>query len=197
MSGIDLDKMQNADGKSSSKFDAKIENEIKESVKAFEQKQDLKPSEMEIELANQLAVEKEKSIRLAAELDNLQKRTYRQLEEARDYAVTSLLKDLSMPFEQLFIAFLSQIPEDLVQNEFVKSTISGLELIKSEFEKVLGKAGLKRLFPKGEKFDPNFHQAMSQIAIDGLESGTIYDVIQAGFSLKDRCIKPALVVVAK
>jgi molecular chaperone GrpE len=73
----------------------------------------------------------------------------------------------------------------------------GVLMVQKEFEKVFGKLGLKRIYPECGKFDPNFHQAVSQVEVEGFEAGAVVQVVGAGFELNGRVLKPAMVVVAK
>ena len=139
---------------------------------------------------------KDSLLRAIAEAENQKKRHAKDLESTAKYGSTSILKDIIDPFEQLFIALSIQIPQELQENEVFKSIFSGIEMTRNLFEKYLAKHGLERVFPKGEQFNHDTQQAISQIPQQGVESGTVIDVVQAGYVLHGRVIKPALVVVA-
>lgn len=156
-----------------------------------------------IESANQNPFEEELAklktdlLTALAEIQNLSKRHERDKSDLQKFALSSALSQLSVPFEHLFSALKIEIPEDLKDNPFIVSLIKGTEMVKVEFEKVFANLGLKRIYPLGEVFDHNFHQAISQVADEGKEDGIIANVISAGFELNGRLIKPALVVVVK
>ncbi len=139
---------------------------------------------------------KEGLVRSLAEMENLKKRHQKELETSVKYANSSILKDLTEPFEQLFMALAVKPSEELLGNPAFVSLFNGIEMTKKAFEKAFEKHGLKRIYPKGNKFDHNIHQAISQIKQEGIDSGVIIDVVQAGYILDERIIKPALVIVA-
>jgi molecular chaperone GrpE len=169
---------------------------IKHKVKEGEFDKIMELEKQNFELQDKVSELKDKIIRSLAELDNLKKRHQRELESTAKYAATALLKDLVEPFEQLFMALSVQIPSNLQNNDSFISILNGIEMTKKTFEKAFESHGLKRLYPKGEKFDHNSHQAVSQTKQDGVESGIIVNVVQAGYVLNERVIKPAMVVVS-
>jgi molecular chaperone GrpE len=132
-----------------------------------------------------------------AEAENLRKRHAKEKEDLSKFAVSSALSELATPFEHLFSALKLEVSEDLRENPFVKSMFEGVLMVQKEFEKVFNKLGLKRIYPEGGSFDPNFHQAVSQIEVQGFDAGAIVQVVSAGFELNGRVLKPAMVVVAK
>lgn len=138
---------------------------------------------------------KDSIVRLYAEIENLKKRHNKDIESATKYGSTALLKDLTEPFEQLFMALSSKVEESVAASASVKSVLDGIQMTKQTFEKAFAKHGLVRIYPKGEKFDHDKHQAVSQIKQDGTPSGIVLEVVQAGYILNDRVIKPAIVVV--
>jgi molecular chaperone GrpE len=79
----------------------------------------------------------------------------------------------------------------------LKALIEGVELTERDFQTALGRHGVTRLSPKGEKFDPNFHQAMYETPDPGVPAGTVTEVVQSGWKIGDRVLRPALVGVAK
>lgn len=132
-----------------------------------------------------------------AENENVRKRHAKEREELAKFATSSALKELAVPFENLFSALKIEIPEELKENPFATSLLAGVTMVKQEFEKTFAKLGLNRINPEGEKFDPNLHQAVAQVEIEGVESGVVASVVSAGFELNGRVLKPAMVVVAK
>lgn len=136
---------------------------------------------------------KDKVLHLHADMENLRKRHSKEIETTAQFASSSLLKDLVEPFEQLFMAIAS-ISQNV--DEKSKNIIDGIEITKKAFEKSFAKHGLVRIFPKGEKFNHDFHQAISQIKQENVEAGIVIDVVQAGYVLNGRIMKPAMVVVS-
>lgn len=132
-----------------------------------------------------------------AENQNLRKRFAKEKEDITKFAISSALSELSSPFENLFTALKIELSEDLKENNFVKSIIEGVLMVQKDFEKVFNKLGLVRIYPEGEKFDPNLHQAVAQIESQEVNSGFVVNVVSAGFQLNGRVLKPAMVVVAK
>ncbi len=169
------------------------ENEPKVNIEEVQSEQ---PNEQNAE--NEIIAKLKNDLLIAlADAENLRKRHSKEKEDLQKFAVSSALSELSIPFENLFSALKMEIPADLKENNFVNSMVQGVSLVQKEFEKVFNKLGLKRICPENEKFNPNFHQAVSQIEMQGFESGFIIQVVSAGFELNGRILKPAMVIVAK
>jgi molecular chaperone GrpE len=141
---------------------------------------------------------KDKLLRALAEMENLRKRTEREVADARQYGVTSFARDVLQVADNMHRA-LDVIGAELAQNADanVRALVEGVELTERELAKVLEKHGVKKLSPLGEKFDPNFHQAMYEVTDGSAAPGTVAQVIQAGYSIGERVLRPALVAVAK
>lgn len=136
-------------------------------------------------------------MRALAETENVRKRAQRDLEETNKYAVTGFARSLISVLENLQRATQS-IPLELRDNApAVKSLAEGVEMTQRELLAVFEKQGIRRIEPLGEKFDHNYHQAMTQIPDEKAEPGTILQVFQAGYVIHDRLLQPALVAVAK
>ena len=135
-------------------------------------------------------------LRLAAELDNTRKRGREELEKASKYAVSNFAGDLVLVVENFYLA-ADNLPQEEIENlPTIKHFADAMLMTKKDLAKILEKYGIKRIYPLGEKFDHNYHEAISQVAAhEGEESGNIKQVVQAGYSIGDRLIKPALVVV--
>jgi molecular chaperone GrpE len=137
----------------------------------------------------------DKILRISAETENIRKRYEKIAQEAKDYANTNFAKDLLGVIDNLKRA-LEHKPEH--QDELVKNIISGVEMTKNEFESVLKKNGLQAIEPAtGEKFDYNLHHAISQIVTDEYNEDSIVEVMQVGYKIKDRLLRPAIVKVSK
>src|SRR5262249_47290462 len=133
-----------------------------------------------------------------AEMENLRKRTEREVADVRAYGVASFARDVLGVADNMRRAFEAIGPELRASEDAgIKSLIDGVELTERELLKVLEKHGVRRFEPKGEKFDPNVHQAMFEVPDPSTPAGTVVQVIQAGYMLGDRVLRPALVGVAK
>ncbi len=141
---------------------------------------------------------KDRLLRTLAEMENLRRRTEKEVKDARDYAVTAFARDL-LSVADNFDRALAHAPAELRENETIggKALIEGVELTGRELLKTLEKHGVKKLSPLGEKFDPHFHQAMFEIPNPQVVAGTVLQVMQDGFAIGGRVLRPALVGVAK
>lgn len=160
--------------------------------------EDFLPEDQPVEDARdaELAELKDRLLRTAAETENVRRRLEREKQDATAYAVTGFARDLLGVVDNLRRA-LDAIPDDARQNdEAVKTIITGVEMTEREMLNTLQRHGVTRIEAKGQKLDPNRHQAMIEIENDA-EPGTIIQEMQAGYMLKDRLLRPALVGVAK
>ena len=149
-------------------------------------------------LAKENAAMKDRLLRTLAEMENLRKRTERDVADAKSYGVTSFARDVLGVADNMRRAFEAIGPELRASDEpGIKSLIDGVELTERELLKVLEKHGVRRFEPKGEKFDPNVHQAMFEVPDPAAPAGTVVQVIQPGYMIGDRMLRPALVCVAK
>lgn len=141
---------------------------------------------------------KDRLLRTLAEMDNLRKRTEREVADARAYAVTGFARDLLTVVDNFGRAVAAVPPEARGTGEAVlDSLIEGVELTGREFMKVLEKHGVRRIESEGARFDPNLHQAMFEVEDASVPAGTVKQVIQEGYVIGERVLRPALVGVAK
>lgn len=139
----------------------------------------------------------DKLLRLAAELDNTRKRSREELEKANKYAVSNFANDLVLVVEHFYLAEENSPKDEIDKVPVIKHFVDAMLMTKKELTKTLEKHGIKRIYPIGEKFDHNFHEAISQVPTnEGEEDGVVKQVIQAGYTIGDRLIKPALVAVS-
>ena len=129
--------------------------------------------------------------RTQADFDNFRKRAARDAAAAGERGKARLAKELLPALDHLELA-LQAGEQDAAAAEFAK----GLRLVQDELAKALGRAGIETYSPRGERFDPEQHEAMAQHAVDGAESGTVVEVYQAGYRLNGSVLRPARVVVA-
>ena len=149
--------------------------------------------------ARREAVEfKDKLLRTLAEMENLRKRTEREVVDARVYGTAGFARDVLAVADNMHRALETIGPElrDAADAK-VKAFIEGVELTERELLKMLEKNGVKKFSPQGEKFDPNVHQAMYEVPTPDQPPGHVAQVIQAGYMIGDRVLRPALVAVSK
>jgi molecular chaperone GrpE len=150
------------------------------------------------EALREAAEYKDKVLRTLAEMENLRRRTEREVVDARLYGNASFARDVLAVADNMHRALEAIGPELREQADAkIKSLVEGVELTERELLKVLEKNGVKKFSPAGEKFDPNVHQAMYEIENPELPPGYVAQVIQAGYMLGDRVLRPALVAVSK
>jgi molecular chaperone GrpE len=163
-----------------------------------ENTKETKPQELtEIEkLTKEKDELKDRLLRTVAELQNTIKRNQDEIEKAFKFSISNFARDLINTMENLCTA-LDNIPgEEVEKNDKFKNFVDGVSLTYKELKKAFEKNHLKRIDPMGEKFDPNYHQAIVQIPSEK-EEGVIVQVMQAGYMINDRVLRPALVGVAK
>jgi molecular chaperone GrpE len=150
------------------------------------------------QLAREAADNKDKLLRSLAEMENMRRRTERSVADAREYGITGFARDVLAVADNMGRA-LSAIDPQLREtaDAGLKSLLEGVELTERELLKVLEKHGVKKFEPIGEKFDPNLHQAMYEVPDPSLPNGTVAQVIQPGYMIGERVLRPALVGVAK
>ncbi len=159
---------------------------------------ELVPAEQVTAALEAAAEFKDKLLRTLAEMENLRRRTEREVADARVYGVTGFARDVLAVADNMHRALGTLGPELHEQADAkVKALIDGVELTERELIKVLEKHGVTKFSPEGEKFDPNVHQAMYEVQDSHLPPGHVAQVIQAGYMLGDRVLRPALVGVTK
>ncbi|HHJ38695.1 MAG: molecular chaperone GrpE [Methylothermaceae bacteria B42] len=134
----------------------------------------------------------EKFLRAQAEMENLRRRMERELENAQKYALEKFAKELLSVVDSLELGL-----QAAVETDEVEKIREGVELTLKQMLTVLERFNITPIDPTGEKFDPEFHQAMATEPVKGVEPDTVVKVFQKGYLLNDRLIRPALVVVAK
>jgi molecular chaperone GrpE len=150
-----------------------------------------------LELAEaQIADLKDKMLRAMAETENVRRRAQRERDDAQKYAATNFARDLLSAADNLRRA-LASVPEEQVKDELTRNLLTGVAATERELLGAFEKHGIRRLEPKGEKFDHNFHQAIFEVEDATKPAGTIVEVLQPGYVLQDRLLRPAMVGVAK
>lgn len=141
---------------------------------------------------------RDKLLRALADMENMRRRTERDVSDARSYAVTNFARDMLTVADNVRRA-LESLPasaRDAAEGAMT-ALIDGIELTERDLLKTLERYGVKRLDPVGQKFNPNFHQAMFELPNPDVPNGTVVQVVQSGYVIGDRVLRPALVGVAK
>ena len=140
---------------------------------------------------------KDQLLRVMADNENLRKRTEREVSAAKKYGPLSFARDLLSSLDNLEKA-ISLIPEDKDgMDETFKNILIGVEMTGREVAAVLDRHGINKIYPDNEKFDYNLHQAMFEVPTNEVEPGTVVQVVQPGYRLHDRLLRPAMVGVSK
>ena len=149
-------------------------------------------------LAKEAADARDKMLRTLAEMENLRKRTTREVADARAYGIAGFARDVLDIADNLQRA-LDAVPVEArdAADPGLKALIEGVELTERSLLNALEKNGVKKFDPSGEKFDPNFQQAMYEVPDASVPSGTVVQVVQAGYMIGERILRPALVGVSK
>jgi molecular chaperone GrpE len=158
--------------------------------------EDASPEARIAALEAELAEEKDRLLRALAETENVRRRAQREREDASKYAVAGFAKDLLSVADNLRRA-LDSLPEGEARDERTRSLLEGVAATERELLGVFERYGIKRVDPKGDRFDHNLHQAIFEAERPGEPGGTIIEVLQPGYVLHDRLLRPAMVGVAK
>jgi molecular chaperone GrpE len=151
-----------------------------------------------IQLKEEVAAAKDRLLRFAAEAENTKKRLEREKAEATLYAASNFARDLLSVADSLQ-RVLAAVPaeEREIIDDVMKKFLAGIEMTERELLNVFQRHNLRKLETIGQKFDPNFHQAMFEIPTSEAAPGTVVQEVQSGYAVGDRCLRPALVGVAK
>ena len=131
-----------------------------------------------------------------ADTQNVRRRLEKEKEDARNYAATGFARDMLSVSDNLARA-IAAVPEDLREDSKFKGLVAGVEATQRELEKAFAQHGITRIAAMGLPLDPNQHQAMMEIPSGDAEPGTIVQEMQAGYMIKDRLLRPAMVGVAR
>jgi molecular chaperone GrpE len=141
---------------------------------------------------------RDKFLRLMADMENLRRRTEREVADARAYAVANFARDMLNVADNVRRG-IENVPSEARESADgpFKGLIEGIELTERDLLKTLERHGVKKLDPQGQKFDPHVHQAMFEVQNEDVPNGTVVQVVQSGYVIGDRVLRPALVGVAK
>jgi molecular chaperone GrpE len=149
-----------------------------------------------IELEQKISEQNDKFLRTLAELDNVRRRSREENDKTAKFAIANFAGDLVTVAENFFMASENAPKDEIEKNPAIKNYALAIEMTEKELLKVLEKNQVKRIYPLNQDFDHNFHEAIANIESEAKE-GSVVQVIQAGYSIADRLIRPALVGVAK
>lgn len=137
-------------------------------------------------------------LRAHAEMENLRRRTAKDVSDARQYSVAGFAREMLAVADNLRRA-LDAVPEEAREKDETgfSALIEGVEMTERSMMQALEKHGVKKISPHKERFDPNFHQAMFEVQDDTVPNNTVLQVVQDGFVIGERCLRPAMVGVAK
>jgi molecular chaperone GrpE len=148
------------------------------------------------QLRSDLEAAKQETLYAKAETQNVRRRMEKDVQDARAYAATGFARDILSVADNLARA-LDHVPAEMREDERFKNFLAGIEATQRELDKVFTQHGITRIASKGLPLDPNQHQAMLEIPTDQSEPGTIVQEMQAGYMIKDRLLRPAMVGVAR
>ena len=166
-------------------------NKAKEEISDISKTEDL---ESQLEEAQQSAKDNwDKLLRSQAEMENLKRRTSKDLENAHKYALDGFVKALLEVKDSLSMGLKLATDE----NASLEHTVEGLKLTNKVFTSTLEKFGVETVDPKDEKFNPELHEAVTMIPMPDKKSNTVLEVVQVGFTLNGRLVRPAMVIVVQ
>ncbi len=141
---------------------------------------------------------RDRYLRLAAEMDNLRRRTEREVKDAKTYSAAGFARDMLAVSDNLRRA-IDAVPEEAkaAGDAGLNTLIEGVEMTERSMLSTLERHGVRKLEPVGQKFDPNFHQAMFEVPNPEVPNNTVVQVVQAGYTIGERVLRPAMVGVAK
>ena len=147
-------------------------------------------------LRGDIEAAKQEVLYAKAETQNVRRRLEKDIADARTYAATGFARDMLSVADNLSRA-LDAIPQELHEDDRIKSLVAGIEATSRELDKVFSLHGITRIAATGLPLDPNQHQAMLEVPSVDAEAGTVLQELQAGYMIKDRLLRPAMVAVAK
>jgi molecular chaperone GrpE len=149
-------------------------------------------------LRAEVEAQKDRALRAMAEIENVRKRLERERDDARTYSVTRFARDMLTVADNLNRALAAFPPEARAKSdESVKAVLDGVEATARELGAALARHGVKPIDAQGQRFDPNVHQAIAEVPAANAQPGTVVNVVQPGYLIGDRLLRPAMVTVAK
>lgn len=139
---------------------------------------------------------KDRVLRTMADMENLRRRTEKEVADTKTYAVSNFAREMLNIADNLRRALASS-PADAAQSATLKTIVEGVELTERDLLSRLARFGVKPLDPQGKRFDPNFHEALFEIPDETVPAGTVMQVMETGYSIGDRVLRPAKVGVSR
>ncbi len=173
-----------------------LDDGTREEGETAEQGGDASLTEALAHLRSDLDAAKQEVLYARADTQNVRRRMEKDVADARAYAATGFARDILSVSDNLSRA-IDSVPQELRDDEKFKGLVAGIEATMRELDKVFGQHGITRIAARGLPLDPNQHQAMLEIPTDEYEPGTVVQEMQAGYMIKDRLLRPAMVAVAK
>ncbi len=154
--------------------------------------------ELTAQLRAEAEAHRDRALRALAEVENVRKRLERERDEARMYSVARFARDILTVADNLSRALAALTP-DLrnTANDALKAVLDGVEATQRELKSALGRHGVQPIEAEGKRFDPHLHQAIAEVPAQNAEPGTVMHVVQEGYTIGDRLLRPAMVTVAK
>ena len=174
-----------------------IENTVSDNEEATEEVVEISRDAALEEALAKLAEAEDRALRAVAEAENVRKRADKAVESAHKYALESLTEKLLPVLDSFEKAVETAADNDGENDSSVQATLDGIELSYRLFIDVLQKTGIESIDPTGEPFNPEYHEAMSMLENPDAEPGSVLEVVQKGYTLNDRLVRPARVLVAK
>ncbi|MBT5640722.1 MAG: nucleotide exchange factor GrpE [Rhodobiaceae bacterium] len=165
--------------------DENLDTDVKDFVNIFDE------LKVELDEAN------DRILRMAAEMENLRKRALKEKEDASKYSISKFSREIIIVSDNIERALNSIQGIELPENEAISNLITGIEITSRELQQVFTRHGIERFDPSGEKFDPVYHEAMFEIPDETAETGIVVQVLEPGYKIKDRILRPARVGVSK
>jgi molecular chaperone GrpE len=149
-------------------------------------------------LKAEVAALRDRSMRALAEVENIRKRAERERDEGRQYAIASFARAL-LPVADNFARALASVPPDkrAAADDATRAILEGVEATARQLQAVLESNGIKLIAAEGQRFDPHLHQAIAEVPSSGQEPGTVVTVVQPGYTIGERLLRPAMVTVAR
>ncbi len=156
------------------------------------------PFEVLQNLQEENAALKDRVLRTLAEMENMRRRTDKEVADAKSYGVTSFARDM-LPFADNLHRALANVPEAVRESAdgTLQTFIQGVELTERDFHSRLARHGVRKIEPDGQKFDPNLHEALFEVPDQSVPHGTVQQVVEHGFTIGERVLRPAKVGISR
>ena len=141
---------------------------------------------------------KDRSLRALAEAENIRRRAEREVADAKSYGVTNFARDM-LTFADNLNRAIASVPQEALAaaDPALQAFVEGIGVTERDFQSRLARQGVKRMEPQGQKFDPNMHEALFEVPDPSVPTGTVVQVVEDGYSIGERCLRPAKVGVAR